>query len=172
MHIDTSSKLYERTHTGIAYKITPDKQHKGLALHIRLKKSLEHELSADYDYPRVYAICIYYLIKDDLDKFDILIICGDEDIKKVKEYLEILFLEEQNFHQKNVIGIGELRELLGKPGLKSYADNVARSYRRRALKSASRQQKGRPLNIVKVTFEMIRIKWIEIYQKMKKVSGE
>ena len=66
MHIDTSSKLYERKNTGIAYKIIKSNKHKGLGLSLRLKKELEKDLNANKDYARIYAICIYYLIKNDM----------------------------------------------------------------------------------------------------------
>jgi len=172
MHIDTSCKLYESKNTGIAYKIIGSNKHKGLALKRSLKNELKKDLNVDYDYARLYAICIFYLIKDDLDLFDTLIICGDEHFLFVKEHLSILFEEDSTYHSKIIMSIAELREITGNPKLRSYADGVARSYRRRALKCLARQQQGTTLNIVKINYNSIRILWEEIDNKIKSVSGE
>jgi hypothetical protein len=168
MHIDTSQKLYERRDTGIAYKMIKTKEHKGLALSLRLKKRLEKELDADYDRPRIYAICIYYLIKDDLNIFDELIICNDEDFTSVKEYLSILFLDDPFYLEKSIKSIYQLRVETGNKHLRSYADDVAYSYMRRALKSIVRRQKGTPLNVIRVTYEMVKSKWLEIDDKLRR----
>lgn len=167
MHIDTSQKLHERRDTGIAYKIIKTKEHKGLGLSLRLKKEIEKQLDADYDYARIYAICIYFLIKDDLDLFDELIICGDEDFTSVKEYLSLLFLESNKYRYKSIKSIFQLRMETGNKNIRSYADDMAYSYMRRALKSIVRRQKGISLNVVRVNYKMISDKWEEIEKKMK-----
>ena len=95
MHVDTSSKLYEKNNTGIAYKVIKTNFHKGLGLSSKLKKELKRDLYIQYDYARLYAICIYYLIKDDYDLFETLIICGDEDFNSVRDYLELLFSDSK-----------------------------------------------------------------------------
>jgi len=174
MHIDTSSKLYERKDTGITYKIISSNVHKGLALSKKLKKELERDLKIDEDYARIYAICIYYLIKNDLDKFGILVICGDENYALTKKYLDLLFINNRVYLDKKLISLYELREITGKKKLKSYADNTARSYRKRALKSLRRTQVGTILNPVRVSYKNIREKWDEIEKKMniRNVSGE
>lgn len=174
MHIDTSIKLHERKDTGISYKIVKTNEHKGLCLSLKLKKELERDLEAKYDYARVYAICIYFLIKDDLDLFDVLVICGDENYTEVKEYLNILFSENKKYFEKKVISVYELRAITGNKKLKSYADNISNSYRKRALKSKVRQQKGIELNPIRVNYKMICEKWEEIQDKIDKkvVSGE
>ncbi len=172
MHIDTSCKLYEGKNTGIAYKTIDSNKHKGLALKRTLKKELKKDLNVDYDYARLYAICIFYLIKEDLLLFDTLVICGDEHIPSVKEYLRILFEEDSDYHNKKVISISELRGLTGNPRLRSYADGVAKSYRRRALRCLARQQEGTSLNPVKINYSNIRVLWEEIDNKIKSVSGE
>jgi hypothetical protein len=64
-----------------------------------------------------------------------------------------------------------LREITGKKGLKSYAHNIANSYRRRILKNIQRKQKGIPLNPILINYRLIKNKWKEIGNKIK-VSGE
>ena len=167
MHIDTSHKLYERNDTGIAYKIIKTKEHKGTGISLKLKKELERKLGADYDRARIYAIVIYFLIKDSLNLFDDLIICGDEDYRSVKEYLYLLFQDNKIFNDKTIKSISELRLETGDKKLRSYADDISYSYMRRALKSIIRRQKGTPLNVVKITYEMFYEKWIEIEEKLK-----
>lgn len=169
MHVDTSRKLYERRDTGIAYKMIKTLEHKGLGLSLRLKKELEKKLDADYDYARIYAICIYFLIKDDLNLFDELVICGDENFVDVKEYLNLLF-DCSEFTPKKIKSISELRVETGNKNIRSYADDIAYSYMRRALKSIVRRQKGTPLNVIKVTYEMIHKKWMEIEEKMNTIK--
>ncbi|MBU4501624.1 MAG: hypothetical protein KKA79_03470 [Nanoarchaeota archaeon] len=166
MHIDTSAKLYERKHTGIAFKLVSDGSHKGLALRIQLKKELEKNLEANHDYARIYAICIYYLIKDDLNNFDTLVICGDECFLYVKRYLDVLFSDCPEYFKKNVISIGDLRKILGDNNLRSKANNIANSYRKRALRTTHRQQKGIPLNVVRTNYTAVETKWIEIEEKL------
>jgi len=168
MHIDTSHKLYERKDSGIAYKMIKTNEHKGTALSLKLKKELERKLDAGYDYARLYSIVIYFLIKDNLDIFDELIICGDEDYFSVKEYLYILFSDTPSFFEKKIKSISELRTETGDKKIRSYADDVAYSYMRRALKSIVRQQKGTPLNVIRVNYQMIYDKWLEIDRKMKR----
>lgn len=173
MHIDTSCKLYEKTHTGIAFKIVDTGQHRGIGLHLRLKKELERDLETQHDYARLYAICIYYLIKNDLDKFGTLVICGDESFQYVKTYLDLLFSDCKEFFQKNIISISQLRDMLGDQNLRSKANNVANSYRKRALRTRHRQQAGISLNIVDVNYTKIKSAWLEIDEKLKSfVSGE
>lgn len=91
MHIDTRNRFYQKRNTGITYKIIKTNEHKGLGISNKLKRELDRDLNANEDYARVYAICIYFLIKDDLNKFDVLIICNDELFFHVKEHLDKLF---------------------------------------------------------------------------------
>jgi len=170
MHIDTSSKLYENKDTGIAYRIVKSDAHKGLALSRRLKKELKRDLDADQDYPRIYAICIYYLIKDDLNLFDTLVICGDENYSYVRQYLDMLFEDSEAYMLKKILSVCELRDLTGDKKLKSYANNIANSYRKRALKPIYRQQKGTPLNKIRIGYKEIREKWLKIDERLKKIS--
>ena len=132
---------------------------------------MERDLGIWHDYARVYAICIYYLIKDDLNVFDTLIICGDEDFNSVKYYLLLLFSDNDFYQKKKILSVYKLREITGNKKLKSYADNIANSYRKRVLKNIQKQQTGIPLNPIKINYRMIYDKWMEIEEKMK-VSGE
>ena len=167
MHIDTSHKLHERNDTGIAYRMIKTREHKGTAISLKLKKELERKLDAGYDRARIYAIVIYFLIKDSLDIFDELIICGDEDYTSTKEYLHLLFSGNKVFLDKDIKSLAELRIETGNKRLRSYADDIAYSYMRRALKSIVRRQKGTPLNVVRVTYDMFYDKWMEIEEKLK-----
>ena len=167
MHIDTSCKLHENRDTGIAYLILKTKIHKGLVLSKKLKRELKRDINADEDYARVYAICIYYLIKDDLKNFDVLVICGDENYISVKKYLDLLFEEVGEYSKKEIMSLYELRKLTGKKKLKSYADNVASSYRRRGLKCLARKQEGKEIYPIRTNYKSIKEKWFEIEEKMK-----
>jgi len=171
MHIDTSHKLHERNDTGIAYKMVKTKNHKGVGISLKLKKELEKRLSVEYDRARIYAITIYFLIKEDLHLFDELVICGDEDFFSVKEYLNLLFQEDNNFFSKSIKSICQLREETGDKNIRSYADDIAYSYMKRALRSIVRRQKGTSLNVIKITYQMFYDKWMEIEEKMKKYEG-
>ncbi len=159
MHIDTSCKLHENRNTGIAYKIVGSKKHKGLALKRTLKKELDKRLRISEDYAKLYAICIYFLINDDFDLFDVLVICGDEPIPKVKNHLKKFFEKDSEYFNKKVMSISELRKLTGNNKLRSYADGVARSYRRRALKNKAKQQEGVNLNIVRINYKIVEDLW-------------
>lgn len=166
MHIDTSHKLHERNDTGIAYKVIGTNEHRGTAISLKLKKELEKKLDADQDRARIYAIVIYFLIKDKLDIFDELIICGDENYYSVKKYLHLLFKDTKSFLTKTIKSVAELRIETGDKKLRSYADDVAYSYMRRALKSIIRRQKGTPLNVIKITYNMFYLKWMEIKERL------
>jgi hypothetical protein len=138
---------------------------------LRLKKELEKKLDADYDRARIYAICIYFIIKDDLDLFDELIICGDENFIEVKEYLFLLFSEDSRYQSKSIKSISQLRVETGNKNIRSYADDMAYSYMRRALRSIVRRQKGISLNVVRINYKMICDKWEEIEEKCKEYLG-
>ncbi|MBU3913358.1 MAG: hypothetical protein KKE50_04655 [Nanoarchaeota archaeon] len=168
MHVDTSCKLYENKNTGISFKIVGSNMHGGIVLSKKLKKELKRDLHIEEDYPRIYSIAIYYLIKERLDDFEVLVICGDENFTYVKRYLDLLFCNKKIYSTKKVISMGELREMTGKKKLKSYADNSARSYRKRGLKSLIRQQEGKELNLVKISYKLIRDKWEEINNILRK----
>lgn len=168
MHIDTSVKLHKNKVTGIAYKIIGSNLHKGLALKRSLKRDLKKHLQVHYNFSRLYAICIYFLIKDSLHLFDTLIICEDECVCEVKLYLDILFSHNSDYHTKKVLSLIELRDKIGDKKIRSYADGMASSYRKRSLKCLAKQQEGIKLNPIKINYKMIKDCWKEIDKKIKK----
>ena len=128
----------------------------GCALKGNLLKLIKNKLfksSIKYDSAKLYAICIYLLVKEIKDKINLLIICNDADFSIVKEKLSSL-LEEHNFE---IINISEFRNRLGRK-IGSLADNYANIYRRRALKII-RGLHGRKINIIKVNFDTINTLW-------------
>ena len=130
IHVDMSCKFYEGKKVGVAWIDSDKKEHKGMALSKNLIYKLNKSLAADSDFPRLYAICIYLLIKNDLNRINKIIICNDEPFSDVKKYLTLL-----TCHQENLISIQSITEYkkeLGKKKLKSKADSIVNSYRKRA----------------------------------------
>ncbi len=168
MHIDTSRRFKQIGNTGIAYKMIKTNEHKGLGISNKLKRELDRDLNAGEDYARLYAICIYFLVKDDLGKFDILIICNDELFLYVKEYLDILFLNNREYFRKEISSLAKLREITGDKNIRSHADNMAGIYRRKIFQRIQRRQKGVKLNIIKINYKKIAEKWKEIDKALKK----
>ncbi len=159
MHIDISGRFYQKSHSGIAFKIIPSQEHRGLIISKKLKKLLNKNLDLNNSYSKLYAICIYYLIWDKLDHFDNLVICNDESYSEVKRYLDLLFKDNQNYFCKFIISLSQLRKISGDSKIRSYADHIANIYRRKALKSLRRRQRGILLNLVELNYQMISEKW-------------
>lgn len=139
-HVDMSGRIYENKNIGIAVVNPISSENYGCALKGNLIKLIKRNLfkSNIYkDYAKLYAICIYLLIKDITDNIDILIICNDEDFSIVKENLQKL-LKNTSF---KIINITEFRRELGR-NIGSLADNYARAYRKRAL-NPSKWDKGK-----------------------------
>jgi hypothetical protein len=170
MHIDTSIKFYQKGNTGIAFKILETGEHRGLVLTDELKRSLDRDINANQDYARLYAICIESLIREDLDKFDVLVICGDEHFLTVNLCLDFLFQDTntKKYQGKKIISIGDLRKLTGNPKLRSKADGIASIYRRKATKSLHRQQRGKILNIIELNYAKIVERWNKIHHSLEK----
>ena len=162
MHIDISKRFNQKGDSGIAFKIIPSKKHKGIVISNKLKKELIRGFKLDEDYAKLYAICIYYLIHDELDSFDNLVICNDEPYFKVKEYLDILFNNNKIYSSKFITSLSKLREISGDHKIRSYADNIANIYRKKALKPNRRQQKGVKLNLVEINYKKIKEKLEEL----------
>ncbi len=193
MHIDVGRRFYQKGDSGVAFKIIPLNKHKGMALSNKLKKEIKRDFHIDYFYARLYTICIYYLIEDELDSFDNLVICNDENyiyVKRtlqncskfskrslkrqnlavleianfanriiqtsLKKYLDLLFEGNDKYFSKFITSLSKLREISGDSKIRSYADNIANVYRRKALKSLRRKQRGIPLNIVEVNYQKIK----------------
>ena len=168
MHIDTSGRFYQKGNTGIAFKKIDDNSHKGMCLSNKLKRELDKAFNARQDYPRNYAICIYYLVKDSLKDFDTLIICNDECFLEVKLYLEQLFADNKEYFRKRILGLSKFREITGDNKIRTYADRIAKVYGKKALLSIQRRQKGIVLNIIEINYSKIAKKWIEIDDLLKK----
>lgn len=157
-HVDMSGRIYEEKTIGIALVGTETDTHYGCALKGNLVKFIKRNLfkkNIYEDSAKLYAICIYLLVKDIKERIKILIICNDEDFRIVNEVLSKL-LKNYDFE---IISISKFRKQLGK-NIGSLADNYARIYRRRALK-INRQIKGKKLNIVEVNFNIIKQHWEE-----------
>lgn len=165
MHIDVSRRFYQRGDSSVACKIIPGNSHKGLVISNKLKEELKKNFHIDKNYAKVHAICIYYLIREELDSFDNLVICNDEEYLKVKACLDFLFRGNKRYSSKLITSLGKLREISGDSKIRSYADNTANIYRRKALKPIRRKQRGVSLNLVKVNYRGIKDKWEELKGK-------
>jgi hypothetical protein len=159
MHIDISKRFYQRGDSGMAFKIVPSQKHKGVVISKRLKKLLKKKFDLNKNYTQLYAICIYYLIYDELDNFDNLVICNDESYSDVKKYLDMLFEGNAKYSSKFITSLSQLRKISGDFKVRSSADNMANIYRRKSLKSLKRRQKGIALNLVEINYQKIKEKW-------------
>jgi len=100
---------------GIAFCSSSDADyHCGLALNGPLIKSLIKTLQADHDFARLFAICIYWIIKEDLGNIKRIIICNDEPFTEVKGYLILLLGSEVSEKNIEIVSIGQYREDMGK----------------------------------------------------------
>jgi len=152
-----SGKIFEGLTIGIACVGAKSKTHNGCALRGNLIKFIQKHLCIGdiaEEYARLYAICIYLLIKDKLNEIESLIICNDEEFIYVKEYLIILLGGIPNFE---IINITEFRKTFGRK-LKSLADNFAKAYRKRAL-NKNKWEKGKALTVVNVDYKTIEEYW-------------
>lgn len=166
MHIDISRRFYQKGDSAIAFKIIPSNKHKGIIISNKLKKELKRDLKVNRNYPKLCAIYIYYLIKENFDLFDNLVICDDEPYSEVKKYLDVLFKKEEAYTHKLITSLHKFREMLGDLKIRSYADNIANVYRKKAPKPLRRQQKGIPLDIIEVNYQKVMEKW-EILRQIK-----
>jgi hypothetical protein len=155
-HVDMSGRIYWKKTIGIALVGSKTKINYGCALKGNLLELIKRRLfkkNIYEDSAKLYAICIYLLVKNVGKDIKTLIICNDEDFRIVKKVLDYL-LKDYSFE---IINISEFRKRLGR-NIGSLADNYARIYRRRALK-ANRQIKGKKLNIIEVPFSLIENYW-------------
>ncbi len=158
-HIDMSGRIYEERTIGIALVSTNKEIHYGCALRGNLVKLIKRKLfqkNIYEDSAKLYAICISLLVKNVRRNIKTLIICNDEDFNIVKKVLNQL-LKPVDFE---IINISEFRKRLGR-NIGSFADNYAGIYRRRALK-LNKQIRGRKLNVVEITFNLIKQNWEEL----------
>lgn len=157
-HIDMSGRIYEKRTIGIACVGATTKHHKGCAVKGNLIKLLEKNIfigTAKEENAKVYAICIYLLVKDDINNINTLIICNDEHFLYVKEYL-LLLLGYPN-PPFEIINISELKKKLGR-NVKSLADNFAKCYRKRALNKL-KWNTGKQLNVIDIDYNIINNYW-------------
>jgi len=157
-HIDMSGRIYEKKTIGISCVGSKTKRHNGCAIRGGMVRFIEKNLCVGSIYEenaKIYALCIYFLIRNKIEEIDTLIICNDENFYYVREYLYILL---NNFpFQPKIVNITEFQKKLGRK-VKSLANNYARAYRKRALKR-NKWHIGIPLNVTEITFEMIKNKW-------------
>lgn len=168
-HIDMSGKWHQEGDIAIAVASEDKRDHRGVVLTRKLIRELDVNLGCDYDRPLLYAICSYYLIRENLEDIDTLVVCNDEPWHQVKDYLEALFYGEDRFFEIQAINITEYRKICGKPRLSSKAHGRANSYRKRGSKRAHRVSRGPKLNMVKVGYEQIEKLWLE---KVKEIESE
>lgn len=159
-HIDMSGRIYEKRTIGIACLGVNSRTHNGCALRGRLIKRISSELCTGE--PKVedamlYAICIFFLIKNRLNDIKSLTICNDEDIEYVRRFLMKLLGGNPQF---KIRSISELRKILGRD-ISSPADNFANRYRRRALQR-NKWDNGTHINVCELDFKMIEDKWKNI----------
>lgn len=159
MHIDMSTRFFQKGVSGVAFKIINSGQHKGIVLNVRLKNKIKEKLAVECNYPKLYAIFIYYLIYESLDLFDMLVICNDEKYFEVKEWLDVFFNKSDIYKNKEITSISYFRKITNNKNIRSYADKVANIYRNKGCKIGSRQQRGISLNLVKVDFNQIELLW-------------
>lgn len=158
-HIDMSGRIYGKKTIGIALVGTNTGINCGCALKGNLLRVIKTKLFGREVYEnsaKLYAICIYLLVSNLKIGIKTLIICNDEDFRIVKKVLDFL-LKDYDFE---IINISEFRKRLGRK-VGSFADNYAKIYRRRALK-LNHHIKGRKLNVVEVTFNIIEKVWTRL----------
>ncbi len=156
-HVDMSKRIYENKTIGIAVVESKTKVNYGCALKGNLIKLIKKRLfnkNIYYDSAKLYAICIFLLIKDIEKEIKTLIICNDEDFNIIKKYLEKLL---KSYFE--IINITEFRKRLGRK-VGSLADNYAKIYRKRALKPSRR--KGKQINVININFRLIKQYWEKI----------
>jgi hypothetical protein len=161
-HVDMSGRIYENKDIGIALVGVNTKLNYGCVLKIQLLKKIKQELFGDNQYndsAKLYGICIYILVENVTELVNELIVCNDEDFRVVKKTLDCLF---GNYNFK-IINITEFRKRLGRR-VGSFADNYARIYRKRALKP-TRQNHGKDINVITISFLKIKQYWEELAKK-------
>lgn len=158
-HVDMSGRIYENRTIGISLVGTTTKVHCGCALKGNLIKLVKKEFFKKTTYEdsaKLYAICIFLLVKEVKNSIHTLIVCNDENFEVVKSILVKLLRD----YDIEIINISEFRRRLGRK-IGSLADNYAKIYRKRALKP-NKLIKGKKLNVVPITFNVIKQYWEEL----------
>jgi hypothetical protein len=163
-YIDMSGRIYKMETIGIASLGINTKKHNGCALKGNLIKFIEKNLcvgSIYEEHAKLYAICIYLLIRNKLHEISSLTICNDEDFYYVKKYLLCLLEQMPSFE---IISITEFRNRLGRK-INSPADNYAKNYRKRGLNKI-KWKHGKILDVVEIKYELIK----EYWNKLKEID--
>jgi hypothetical protein len=167
-HVDMSGRFYRKQTVGIACVGVQSKTHVGCILQKHLIRSVEKRLYSDdpkLDRAKLYSICIYLLIRRNLDKINTLVICNDENFDLVKACLHTILVAEKQ-PRFAIISISDLKKRVGFD-IESLADNYAKHYRKRAL-NRNKWNIGVKLNIIEVKYKDIETYWeILEYQKYK-----
>ncbi len=167
-HIDMSGKLHRGETVGIACYNDNTKEHSGCALQRSLIKALKKHLfreSQDRDHAKLYAICVFILIKEEVSNTSRLIICNDENFHYVRIYLSILLKNNPEISNTKIISISELRKTYKSAMNDSLADRYARPYRKRALNKV-KWGTGINLKVNKVDYNTIKYYWSFLDNKM------
>ena len=146
VHIDLSKKFWEKGKTGIGAINSDKKFSRGLAISHKNKKKLMSLLT--YSDSRLYSICIWKIIQQDVKSIDLLVICNDANIKEVEDYLNYLSKKDC----PTIKPLFKIREELHKK-VKSTAHGIANSYRKKAFSFIKPQ--GKPLNPIRINYKEI-----------------
>lgn len=159
IHFDLSKKYFEKSNTGIAFVTADDQFHMGCAISKALKQQIRSVPGIIEDYAKLHAILIWHLIKDQ-DWINNIILCHDEDIKRVSKYLDVL-ANGINGHIRGTI-IPLTSFAIQNEKKTSPADRYAKAYRKRALKKWA-WNKGIKLNVHTINLDEI----LKYYEKIK-----
>jgi len=159
-HVDLSGCFFQKGDTGIACVGAITKNHIGCLIKSNAKDKIRKNLfigkKEGEEYAKLYAICIFYLIKDFIKDIKTLIVCNDENFDYVKLYLQELVTT----CPFEIINITEFKKKLGR-NVKSLADNKSKAYRKRGDKP-NRAKQGQPLNLVKLDYTTIETIWNQL----------
>jgi hypothetical protein len=110
VHIDMSGKFQKKTTVGVALITSDKKDHCGLALSKQLINKITREFSYEDLFPKLYAICVFCLIKKKISKVEKIILCNDEPFLEVKKSLlklinskiNIISITEHRYEKKDM----------------------------------------------------------------------
>jgi hypothetical protein len=157
IHIDISEKFENKKTIGIAWITEDKKSHKGTALSGKIIKELIKKQNININYPKLYSILVFLILHKNIENVKKIVICNDYNFDKIDCYLRLLFLNYANYAKIEVMSIREYRSKLGFY-FESYADGVAKSYRKRGLKP-KRRETGKKLNYIEVKYQEIINLW-------------
>ncbi len=156
-----SEKFYREKTVGIAWINNEKTLHKGLSMTGKLITKLISKNNANKNFARLYAICIFLIIKDNISMIRKMIICNDEEFSKVKKDLEDLIKMSGIYQKIEIKSITEYRAELGNRKISSPADNYAAAYRKRAHKKTA-WKRGIQLNPIEINYEILEELWLKL----------